>query len=314
MSGPKSPSLIDMKSKRVIITGANSGLGKESAFALAKLGAEIVLAVRDTNKGQSVKNQILNQTPSAVIEVAAFDLMDLDSVRKFAASQSTKPIDVLLNNAGIMAVPFEKTKDGFESQMGTNHLGHFLLTELLFDAISEGSNPRIVNVSSSAHRLGKLKTGDINELNVSKENYSPWTVYGNSKLVNLLFTNELVRRLKLVNSNITVAVAHPGYANTNLQLVAATKRSGIRKSVELAVTKLMNIILGQSAANGALPQIAACTWVDIQSGDYLGPRGLFESRGKPKKVKMNKAAQDIELAKRVWRTSEELLGVTFLHG
>jgi len=314
MSGPKSPSLIDMKSKRVIITGANSGLGKESAFALAKLGAEIVLAVRDTNKGQSVKNQILNQTPSAVIEVAALDLMDLDSVRKFAASQSTKPIDVLLNNAGIMAVPFEKTKDGFESQMGTNHLGHFLLTELLFDALSRGKDPRIVNVSSSAHRLGKLKTGDISELNVSKENYSPWTVYGNSKLVNLLFTNELVRRLKLANSNITVAVAHPGYANTNLQLVAATKRSGIRKSVELAVTKLINIILGQSAAHGALPQIAACTWVDIQSGDYLGPRGLFESRGKPKKVKMNKAAQDIELAKRVWRTSEELVGVTFLHG
>ena len=314
MSGPKSPSLIDMKSKRVIITGANSGLGKESAFALAKLGAEIVLAVRDTNKGQSIKNQILNQTPSAVIEVAALDLMDLDSVRKFAASQSTKPIDVLLNNAGIMAVPFEKTKDGFESQMGTNHLGHFLLTELLFDALSRGKDPRIVNVSSSAHRLGKLKTGDKSEINVSKENYSPWTVYGNSKLVNLLFTNELVRRLKIANSNITVAVAHPGYANTNLQLVAATKRSGLRKSVELAVTKVMNIILGQSAAKGALPQIAACTWVDIQSGDFLGPRGLFESRGKPKKVKMNKSAQDIELAKRVWRTSEELLGVTFLHG
>ena len=303
-----------MKSKRVIITGANSGLGKESAIALAKLGAEIVLAVRDTNKGQSVKNQILNQTPSAVIEVAELDLMDLDSVRKFAANQSTKPIDVLLNNAGIMAVPFEKTKDGFESQMGTNHLGHFLLTELLLDAISKGTNPRIVNVSSSAHRLGKLKTGDKSEINVSKENYSPWTVYGNSKLVNLLFTNELVRRLKIANSNITVAVTHPGYANTNLQLVAATKRSGLRKSVELAVTKVMNIILGQSAAKGALPQIAACTWVDIQSGDYLGPRGLFESRGKPKKVKMNKSAQDIELAKRVWRTSEELLGVTFLHG
>ena len=303
-----------MKSKRVIITGANSGLGKESAFALAKLGAEIVLAVRDINKGQSVKNQILNQTPSAVIEVAELDLMDLDSVRKFAANQSTKPIDVLLNNAGIMAVPFEKTKDGFESQMGTNHLGHFLLTELLLDAINKGTNPRIVNVSSSAHRLGKLKTGDKSEINVSKENYSPWTVYGNSKLANLLFTNELVRRLKITNLNITVAVAHPGYANTNLQLVAATKRSGLRKSVELAVTKVMNIILGQSAANGALPQIAACTWVDIQSGDYLGPRGLFESRGKPKKVKMNKSAQDIELAKRVWRTSEELIGVTFLHG
>jgi NAD(P)-dependent dehydrogenase (short-subunit alcohol dehydrogenase family) len=314
MSGPKSPSLIDMKSKRVIITGANSGLGKESAIALAKLGAEIVLAVRDVNKGQSVKNQILNQTPSAVIEVAELDLMDLDSVRKFAAIQSTKPIDVLLNNAGIMAVPFEKTKDGFESQMGTNHLGHFLLTELLLDAVSKGTNPRIVNVSSSAHRLGKLKTGDKSEINVSEENYSPWTVYGNSKLANLLFTNELVRRLKIANSNITVAVAHPGYANTNLQLVAATKKSGLRKSVELAVTKVMNIILGQSAAKGALPQIAACTWVDIQSGDYLGPRGLFESRGKPKKVKMNKSAQDIELAKRVWRTSEELLGVTFLHG
>lgn len=303
-----------MKSKRVIITGANSGLGKESAIALAKLGAEIVLAVRDIKKGQSVKNQILNQTPSAVIEVSALDLMDLDSIRRFAANQSTKPIDVLLNNAGIMAVPFEKTKDGFESQMGTNHLGHFLLTKLLLDAVSSGTNPRIVNVSSSAHRLGKLKTGDSSEINMSKENYSPWTVYGNSKLANLLFTNELVRRLKIANSNITVAVAHPGYANTNLQLVAATKRSGLRKSIELAVTKVMNIILGQSAANGALPQIAACTWTDIQSGDYLGPRGLFESRGKPKKVKMNKSAQDIELAKRVWRTSEELLGVTFLHG
>ena len=246
--------------------------------------------------------------------MSELDLMDLDSVRKFAASQSTKPIDVLLNNAGIMAVPFEKTKDGFESQMATNHLGHFLLTELLFNALSRGKDPRIVNVSSSAHRLGKLTTGDASEINKSEQNYSPWTVYGNSKLVNLLFTNELVRRLKLANSNITVAVAHPGYANTNLQLVAATKRSGVRKSVELAVTKLMNIILGQSAANGALPQIAACTWVDLQSGDYLGPRGLFESRGKPKKVKMNKSAQDIELAKRVWRTSEELLGVTFLHG
>jgi NAD(P)-dependent dehydrogenase (short-subunit alcohol dehydrogenase family) len=314
MSGPKTPSLIDMKSKRVIITGANSGLGKESAIALAKLGAEIVLAVRDTNKGQKVKELILNQNPTAIIEVAELDLMDSNSIKKFAMNQSSKPIDVLLNNAGIMAVPFEKTKDGFESQMGTNHLGHFLLTQLLFDAISKAKNPRIVNVSSSAHRLGKLKNGGKDELNVSQEKYSPWTVYGNSKLANLLFTNELVRRLKLANSNITVAVAHPGYANTNLQLVAATKKSGFRKSIELAVTKFMNIILGQSAANGALPQIAACTWVDIQSGDYLGPRGIFESRGKPKKVKMNKLAQDSELAKRVWQTSEELLGVTFLHG
>ena len=314
MSGPNAPSLIDMKSKRVIITGANSGLGKESAIALAKLGAEIVLAVRDTNKGQAVKNLILKQIPAASIEVAELDLMDLDSVRKFASIQSTKPIDILLNNAGIMAVPFEETKDGFESQMGTNHLGHFLLTQLLFEAISRGNNPRIINVSSSAHRLGKLKTGEASELTVSKQNYAPWTVYGNSKLANLLFTNELANRLKSVNSNIITAVAHPGYANTNLQLVAATKRSGNRKNVELAVTKFMNTILGQSAANGALPQIAACTWVDIQSGDYLGPSGFFEARGKPKKVKMNKLAQDTELAKRVWHTSEELTGVTFLHG
>lgn len=303
-----------MKSKRIIITGANSGLGKESAIALAKLGAEIVLAVRDLNKGEVVKNQILKQNPSAKLEVAQLDLMDLDSVKKFAASQSSKPIDVLLNNAGIMAVPFEKSKDGFESQMVTNHLGHFLLTQLLFDAISKGNSPRIINVASSAHRLGKLKNGDAKELNVDESNYSPWTVYGNTKLVNLLFTRELARRLKLMNSNIITAVAHPGYANTNLQLVAATKRSGLRKTVELAVTKVMNLILGQSAANGALPQIAASSWVDINSGDYLGPRGIFESRGKPKKVGMNKSASDNELAKRVWRTSEELTGVTFLHG
>ena len=211
-----------MKSKRVIITGANSGLGKESAIALAKLGAEIVLAVRDTNKGQTVKNIILKQIPVASIEVAELDLMDLASVRKFASIQSTKPIDILLNNAGIMAVPFEETKDGFESQMGTNHLGHFLLTQLLFEAISRGNNPRIVNVSSFVHRLGKLKTGDVSELNVSKQNYEPWTAYGNSKLANLLFTTELANRLKSANSNIITAVAHPGYANTNLQLVAAT--------------------------------------------------------------------------------------------
>jgi NAD(P)-dependent dehydrogenase (short-subunit alcohol dehydrogenase family) len=314
MSGPNQASVMDMKSRRIIITGANSGLGKESALALAKQGAQIVLAVRDVNKAQVVKELILKQTPDAQVEIAQLDLMDSDSIKKFAAIQSQKPIDVLLNNAGIMAVPYERTKDGFESQMGTNHLGHFLLTQLLFEAISKGNNPRIINVASSAHRLGKLKTGDKNELNVSPEKYSPWTVYGNSKLVNLLFTKELARRLKLINSNIITAVAHPGYANTNLQLVAATKKSGKAKNVELAITKVMNAILGQSAAQGALPQIAACSWQNIHSGDYLGPRGLLEARGKPKKVKMNKLAQDSELAKRVWRASEELTGVTFLHG
>jgi NAD(P)-dependent dehydrogenase (short-subunit alcohol dehydrogenase family) len=314
MSGPKTPSLIDMNSKRVIITGATSGLGKESAIALAKLGAEIVLAVRDTNKGEVVKNQILNQTPGAKLEVSKLDLMDLSSVRSFAASQSSRPIDILLNNAGIMAVPFERSKDGFESQMATNHLGHFLLTQLLFEAIGKGTNPRIINVASSAHRLGKLKNGDAKELNVDEASYSPWTVYGNTKLVNLLFTRELARRLKLINSNIITAVAHPGYANTNLQLVAATKKSGKLKGVELQVTKVLNMILGQSAANGALPQIAACTWVDTNSGDYFGPRGLLEARGKPKKVGMSKLAKNTELAQRVWRASEELTGVTFLHG
>lgn len=314
MSGPKSPSLIDMKSKRVIITGATSGLGKESAIALAKLGAEIVLAVRDTKKGEVVKNQILKQIPDAKLEVSMLDLMDSGSVRNFAATQGSKPIDILMNNAGIMAVPFEKSKDGFESQMATNHLGHFLLTQLLFEAIGKGTNPRIINVASSAYRLGKLKNGDTKELNVEQGYYSPWTIYGNTKLVNLLFTRELARRLKLINSNIITAVAHPGYANTNLQLVAATKKSGKLKAVELQVTKLLNTVLGQSAANGALPQIAACTWTDTDSGDYFGPQGFLEARGKPKKVGMNKLAQNSELAQRVWRASEELTGVTFLHG
>ena len=218
--------------------------------------------------------------------------MDLDSVKSFAASQSSRPVDILLNNAGIMAVPFERSKDGFESQIATNHLVHFLLTQLLFEAIAKGTNPRIINVASSAHRLGKLKNGDAKELNVDEASYSPWTVYGNTKLVNLLFTSELARRLKLINSNIITAVAHPGYANTNLQFVAATKKSGKLKGVELQVTKALNMIFGQSAANGALPQIAACTWADTNSGDYFGPQGFLEARGKPKKVGMSKLARN----------------------
>ena len=313
MSGPNT-SLIDLNSKRIIITGASSGLGKESALALSKLGAEIVLAVRNTSKGEKVLTEIKNQVPGAKIEVSELDLTDFESIRNFSARENNKQIDILLNNAGIMAVPFALTKDGFESQMGTNHLGHFLLTSLIFENINQSNIARIINVSSTAHRLGRLKTGSKSEILMTSDNYSAWVAYGNSKLANLLFTNELSRRLKLNNSKIITASTHPGYAATNLQLVGPSLKKGLRKIIELNGSKLANILFGQSAAKGALPSIAACTWSDIENNDFIGPDGLMQARGNPKKVSMGSLAKNSELAKNLWLTSEELTGVKFLNG
>ena len=313
MSGPNT-TLIDLNSKRIIITGASSGLGKECALALSQLGAQIVLAVRNTSKGEKVLTEIKNQVPNAKIEVSELDLTDFESIRNFCARENNKQIDILLNNAGIMAVPFALTKDGFESQMGTNHLGHFLLTSLLFENINRSNIGRIINVSSTAHRLGKLKTGSKSEILMTSDNYSPWVAYGNSKLANLLFTSELSRRLKLSNSKVITASSHPGYAATNLQLVGPSLKKGLRKTIELNGSKLANILFGQSAARGALPSIAACNWSNIESNDFLGPDGPMQARGNPKKVNMSSLAKNSELAKNLWLTSEELTGVKFLNG
>ena len=313
MSGPNT-SLIDLNSKRIVITGASSGLGKESALALSKLGAEVVLAVRNTSKGEQVLNEIKQQVPNAKVEVSELDLTDFESIRNFASRENSKQIDILLNNAGIMAVPFALTKDGFESQMGTNHLGHFLLTSLLFENINKSSVARIINVSSTAHRLAKLKFANKSEILMTADNYSPWVAYGNSKIANLLFTKELARRIKLANSKIITVSTHPGYAATNLQLVGPSLKKGIRKTIELNGSKLANVLFGQSAAKGALPSIAACTWSNIESNDFLGPDGPMQARGNPKKVKMNSLAQNDELAKNLWSASEELTGVKFLNG
>lgn len=313
MSGPNT-SLIDLSSKRIIITGASSGLGEECALALSKLGAEVVLAVRNTSKGENVLNKIKQQVPNARIEVSELDLTDFESIRNFASRENSKQIDILLNNAGIMAVPFALTKDGYESQMGTNHLGHFLLTSLLFENLNKSNVGRIINVSSTAHRLGKLKTGNRTDILMTQENYSPWVAYGNSKLANLLFTSELSRRLRLINSKIITASTHPGYAATNLQLVGPSLKKGIRKTIELNGSKLANILFGQSASNGALPSIAACTWSNIENNDFIGPDGPLQARGKPTKVKMSSLAKNSDLAKNLWLTSEELTGVKFLNG
>ena len=313
MSGPNT-SVIDLTSKRIIITGASSGLGKECVLAFAKLGAQVVLAVRDTNKGEKVVQEIKSIVPNASLEVEKLDLTDMNSIKDFGQNQKSKKIDILLNNAGIMAVPFALTKDGFESQMGTNHLGHFLLTQILFETISNSEVARIVNVSSTAHRLGKLRTGDKSDLLMSENNYATWTAYGNSKLANLLFTNEMTRRLKQINSNVKVLSAHPGYSATNLQLVGPSLKKGFMAKIELAGSKLANKIFGQSAASGALPSIAACNWADVQSGDFIGPDGPLQARGNPKKVNMSSLAKNSELAINVWRTSEELTGVKFLNG
>jgi NAD(P)-dependent dehydrogenase (short-subunit alcohol dehydrogenase family) len=231
-------------------------------------------------------------------EVRALDLADLGSVRAFAA-ELEGPIDVLVNNAGVMALPERRTKDGFEMQLGTNHLGHFALTGLLLDRIGD----RVVTLSSQMHRVGKINFDDLQ----SERKYSAWPAYGQSKLANLIFAFELDRRLRAAGSDVRSVAAHPGYAATNLQ-TTGPEMSGSRIGVLL--NRLNNVVLAQSAEKGALPTLYAATQ-DIPSGAYVGPDGPFESRGHPHLVSGNGRSRDPETARRLWAESERLTGVTF---
>jgi NAD(P)-dependent dehydrogenase (short-subunit alcohol dehydrogenase family) len=272
------------------VTGANSGIGLVAARELARAGARVVLAVRDTEKGDQAAESL-----PGVTEVRKLDLADLSSVREFADSWDG-PIDVLVNNAGVMAVPEGRTKDGFEMQIGTNHLGPFALTNLLLPHI----NDRVVTVSSGAHRIGGL---DLDDLNWNTRSYQRWRAYGQSKLSNLLFTLELQRRLSEAGSDLRAVAAHPGYAATNLQ-----SRTG--NWLQNGIMAVGNKLLAQSDAMGALPTLYAATQ-DVPGGAYVGPDGFQEQRGHPKLVGRSSAASDEESARRLWDLSEELTGVSF---
>jgi NAD(P)-dependent dehydrogenase (short-subunit alcohol dehydrogenase family) len=276
--------------RTIIVTGANSGLGLATTAALAGAGGRVVMAVRDLKRGAAAAATITGN-----VEVRELDLADLSSVRRFADGW-TEPIDVLVNNAGVMAVPPGTTKDGFETQFGTNHLGHFALTNLLLPHVRD----RVVTVSSTAHRMGAIH---LDDLNWTSRPYKSWAAYGQSKLANLLFTLELERRLEDDNSSVRAFAAHPGYAATNLQ-----GHSGNR--LMTALMGVGNKVIAQSEQMGALPSLFAATQ-DLPGASYVGPDGRGEQRGHPTLVGRTAAASDAEMAKKLWAASEHLTAVTY---
>jgi NAD(P)-dependent dehydrogenase (short-subunit alcohol dehydrogenase family) len=279
-----------MTGRTVIVTGANSGIGRAAASALAGAGANVVLAVRNMEKGQAAAAAMPGTT-----EVRRLDLASLESVREFAGSW-TGEIDILINNAGVMVPPLSRTVEGFELQFGTNHLGHFALTNLLLERITG----RVVTVSSGAHRIGAI---DFDDLNWERKPYRAWRAYGQSKLANLLFTSELQRRLSDAGSTILATAAHPGYAATNLQFAGGNK-------VVALLSVVGNRTLAQDENGGALPTLYAAV-AEIPGDSYAGPGRFMEQRGPAKLVGRSGAAKNGEVARRLWDVSEELTGVRF---
>jgi len=278
-----------MTGRTVVVTGANSGIGAVTARELARAGARVVLAVRDPARGAAAAATMPGDT-----EVRRLDLADLSSVRAFAAGWDGA-IDVLVNNAGVMAVPERRTADDFELQIGTNHLGPFALTNLLLGQITD----RVVTVASLAHLGARIDMEDLN----SEHGYDRWRAYGRSKLANLLFTLELQRRLDAAGSSVSAHAAHPGWAATNLQ-GQTTRR------VERLAMAVGNRLIAQSAAMGALPTLYAAT-LPVPGGSYTGPGGLKELRGHPAAASRSAAASDMRAAGQLWELSEQLTGVSF---
>ena len=281
--------LPDMTGRTVVVTGANSGLGAIVARELARVGARVVLAVRDVKRGERAA-----ATMPGATEVRRLDLADLSSVRAFAAAWSG-PLDVLVNNAGVMALPERRTVDGFEMQLGTNHLGPFALTNLILEHVTD----RVVTVSSFAHHYGEITFDDLN----ADRRYGRWSAYCQSKLANLLFTLELQRRLEAAGCDVSAHAAHPGYAATNLQ-------GHTTNVVDRLVMGVANRVVAQRDEMGALPILYAATQA-LPGASYSGPGGFQGMRGYPTVAARSAAACDEETARRLWQVSEKLTGVTF---
>ncbi|WP_328868936.1 oxidoreductase [Streptomyces sp. NBC_00287] len=284
--------LPDLTGRTAVITGANSGIGLTTVKALAGAGAHVVLAVRDPRRGESAAEHV-----NGSVEVRRLDLADLASVREFAADWHGD-LDLLINNAGVMNIPEARTKDGFEMQFGTNHLGHFALTNLLLPHITD----RVVTLSSTAHKVPGNPRIHFDNLDLARE-YQPMTAYSQSKLANLLFTLELQRRLAEAGSSVRALAAHPGWAATNLQ---GHDASFLRR----VFMRLGNRLIAQDSEAGALPTLYACVQ-DLPGASFVGPDGMFEMRGAPTLVSRSAAASDPATARRLWTVSEELTGVTF---
>lgn len=293
----------DQSGRTVLITGANSGLGLQTAMVLARHAATVLLACRDLNRGQAALNRVRSGA-EADATLVQLDLADLSSVRKAAdevRAITGDRLDVLVNNAGVMASPPRRTTDGFELQIGTNHLGHAALTWLLGPALVPGA--RVVTVSSLAHRGGGL---NIDDLNFERRRYNPITAYSASKLANLLFTFELDRRARAADRELIAVAAHPGITET--ELVPNTTRMYLPEPFA-QLTKRGNKLVGQGVAAGALPQLYAATAADVRGGEYFGPTSLGETRGAPGRVMASTAAYDEHTAKLLWERTAQLTGV-----
>jgi NAD(P)-dependent dehydrogenase (short-subunit alcohol dehydrogenase family) len=294
----------DQSGRVAVVTGANSGLGYVTSLELARHGARVVLGCRSDVRGKEAVAKIIAAAPNADVELRSLDMAELSSIRSFADGiQATHPtVDLLVNNAGVMAIPRRETADGFEMQFGTNHLGHFALTGLLLPLMLAGHGARVVTVSSTAHKTGRIDFDDL----MHEQRYRRFGAYSASKLANLLFAFELQRKLSAVDAALISVAAHPGTSATNL--VRATADGN--RLVEFVMTHGVRAI-GQSEEKGALPQLYAATALEVKGGEYFGPNGLMESRGYPKRVDSSSASKQTEAAARLWTVSEDLTGVTY---
>lgn len=296
----------ELSGRTIVVTGGNSGIGFEAALQLAARGADTILACRDRRRAGAAAESIVARHPTAKVEAMELDLASLESVKKFAGelAGARSRLDVLCNNAGVMALPRCTTADGFEMQFGTNHLGHFALTGRLLPQLLATPQSRVVTVSSTFHKFGRMRFNDLHR----ERSYDKWQAYAQSKLANLLFTYELQRRL-VAGDAATIAVGcHPGYASTNLQ-TAGPKMAG--SSIGERIWEVINRVFAQSAAMGALPTLYAATAPAVAGGDYIGPNGLGEMRGYPVTVQSTARARDAEAAKKLWAVSEDLTGVRY---
>ena len=290
----------DQHGRLAIVTGANSGLGAVTALELARHGAQVVVAARSVERGEATAAEIAAAGGGPKLLVRKLDLGSLDSVRSFADEFSGERVDLLVNNAGVMMTPYRTTSDGFELQLGTNHLGHFALTGLLLEAVERSDAGRVVTVSSNEHKGGHIDFDDLQQ----ERTYSPRGAYQRSKLANAIFAIELDRRLRSARSPAISVFAHPGYSATNLQRTGPT---GVMK----AALVIGNRLLAQPAERGALPTLYAATAPGVAGGDYYGPDGPWEMRGSPRPVTAIPEAYDAEIGPRLWQVSEQLTGVHY---
>ncbi|EMA16458.1 oxidoreductase [Haloarcula marismortui] len=297
-----------LRDRTVVVTGANSGLGLEGSKAFARRGATVVMACRSVERGESAAKEIREAVPNATLDVRECDLADLSNVASFADGLRADydAVDILCNNAGVMAIPRSETADGFETQFGVNHLGHFALTGHLLDLLGAADGEsRIVTQSSGAHEMGEIDFDDLQR----ERSYGKWSAYGQSKLANLLFAYELQRRLGNHGWDDVLSVAcHPGYADTDLQFRGPQEMGSTLRTAAMGVA---NAVFAQSAEQGALPMLYAATAEDVIGGEYVGPGGLFDMRGSPEFQQSNDASQDEETAEQLWAVSTDLTGVEY---